>query len=84
MSGCRPPHAGEVPLALARGWMDHPDSSIVVKVDAFECTVRLSLAPGFATERAAAAALVEDWAARGETPAMRARAYPPESLTGTA
>jgi len=61
-------------LALARSWMDRPSSTIVVKVNAFECAVRLSLAPGFTAERAAAAALVEECAAHGETPALRARA----------
>lgn len=57
-------------IALTRSWMDSSSSSIVVKVDAFECTVRLCLA----AEPSAAAALVEQWAAHGETAAMRARA----------
>lgn len=59
-------------IALVRGWIADPSS--VVKAVALDCTVQLSLAPGFATERAAAAALIEDCAAHGATPALRARA----------
>jgi hypothetical protein len=59
-------------IALARGWIG--DRSSVVKAVALDCVVQLSLAPGFGAERAAAAALVEACAARGETPALRARA----------
>ncbi|HEX2860423.1 MAG TPA: hypothetical protein VHN79_02240 [Lacunisphaera sp.] len=59
-------------IALLRGWM--ASRSIVTKVDALEGLVRLSLAPGFAAERAAATALLEDRATHGDTPALRARA----------
>ncbi|RXK53749.1 hypothetical protein ESB00_18865 [Oleiharenicola lentus] len=59
-------------LALARGWME--DRSSIVKAVALDCIVQLSLAPGFATERVAAAQLVEECVAHGETPALRARA----------
>ena len=59
-------------IALARGWLGEPSS--IVKAVALDCLVQLSLAPGFAVERAAAAALVEECAARGETAALRARA----------
>jgi hypothetical protein len=61
-------------LALARSWMERPSSTIVVKVNAFECVVRLSLTRGFEAERAAAVALSKERAAHGETAAMRARA----------
>ncbi|MDQ5979388.1 MAG: hypothetical protein QG602_2362 [Verrucomicrobiota bacterium] len=59
-------------IVMVRGWLD--DRSSVVKAVALDCVVQLSLAPGFAAERTAAAALVEECAARGETPALRARA----------
>ncbi len=59
-------------IALVRGWLS--DKSSVVKAVALDCIVQLSLVPGFAAERAAAAALVEECATRGETPALRARA----------
>jgi hypothetical protein len=59
-------------IALTRGWIG--DKSSVVKAVALDCVVQLSLAPGFAAERIAAAALVEACATRGETPALRARA----------
>lgn len=59
-------------IALMRSWLG--EKSSIVKTVAFDCAVRLSLAPGFAAERAAAAALVEECAAHGETPALRARA----------
>lgn len=59
-------------IATMRGWIG--EKSSVVKAVALDCAVRLSLAPGFATERAAAAALVEECATHGETPALRARA----------
>jgi hypothetical protein len=59
-------------LALVRGWLTDPSS--IVKAVALDCLVRLSLAPGFAAERAEAAALVEACATRGDTPALRARA----------
>ncbi len=59
-------------IALVRGWLD--DRSSVVKAVALDCVVQLSLAPGFAAERTAAADLVEECAAHGATPALRARA----------
>jgi len=59
-------------LALARGWLGQP--SIVVQADALHCIVQLSLAPDFGDERTAAIALVENCAAKGESPAVRARA----------
>jgi hypothetical protein len=59
-------------IALARSWIDRP--GIVVKANALDCVVQLSLAPGHAAEHAAAVALIEDCATRGESPAVRARA----------
>lgn len=59
-------------LALARSWFG--ESSIVVKADALDCLVQLSLAPGFEAEKAAAAAFVEHCATHGDAPAVRARA----------
>jgi hypothetical protein len=59
-------------LALVRGWLT--DKSSIVKAVALDCLVQLSLTPGFAAERAEAAALVEECATRGDTPALRARA----------
>jgi hypothetical protein len=59
-------------IALACRWLDEGGS--VVKADALECIVWLSIAPGFTAERATAANLVEACAARGDTPALRARA----------
>lgn len=59
-------------IALMRSWLG--EKSSIVKAVALDCAVQLSLAPGFSTERAEAAALVEECAAHGETPALRARA----------
>ncbi len=50
------------------------DPSSIVKAVALDACVQLSLAPGFDDERTAAAALVEDCAAHGDTAALRARA----------
>ncbi len=59
-------------LALAHAWLR--DGTIVVQADALECIVRLSTAPGIADGPAAAARLVEECAAHGGSPAVRARA----------
>ena len=60
--------------ALALGRRGLHDRSSVVKAVALDCVVQLSLAPGFATERTAAAVLVEECAVHGDTAALRARA----------
>lgn len=59
-------------IVLMRSWLG--EKSSIVKAVALDCAVQLSLAPGFSAERARAAALVEECAAHGETPALRARA----------
>jgi hypothetical protein len=59
-------------ITTMRAWLGQKSS--VVKAVALDCTVQLSLAPGFAPERAEAAALVEECASQGDTPAVRARA----------
>lgn len=59
-------------ITLIRGWLD--EKSSIVKAVALDCLVQLSLAPGFAAERSAATAFVEECAAHGETAALRARA----------
>lgn len=62
----------EQALVLVQGFLD--DRSSIVKAVALDCLVQLSLAPGFEAELAAVAALVDRCAARGDTPALRARA----------
>jgi hypothetical protein len=59
-------------IVLMRSWLG--DKSSIVKAVSLDCLVQLSLAPGFAEAQAAAAALVNNCANKGETAALRARA----------
>ncbi|AOS43893.1 hypothetical protein Verru16b_00951 [Lacunisphaera limnophila] len=59
-------------ITTVGGWLH--DRSSIVKAVALDCAVQLSLAPGFAPERAAATRLVNECVQHGGTPALRARA----------
>lgn len=59
-------------IALIQGYLD--DRSSIVRACAVECLVHLSAPAGFFKERTRVIALVNDSAAHGDTPALRARA----------